>query len=363
MRILVDINHPAHVHLYRHFIREMEKRGHQFWITVKNDTASKQLLELYNFPFIEIGDKSDSIIGKSWNQIKYNNRLRRLVKENEIDIGIGTSVTVAHISKISCMKSVVFDDDDDRVEPLFTYFVHPFSDYLISPDALQGTRRKKDTVYFAGYHELAYLHPNRFQPDPGVLTDAGVKEGEDYFILRFNAFKAHHDSGVRGLSQDEKKILINKLKHRGKILITTERDIDKEYKEYHLNVSPDKIHSLLYYAKMFVGDSQTMTSEAAVLGTPALKCNTFAGRLSIPNELEKKYKLCFSFQPFKFTALINKIDEFLKIQKLEEVWQENRMKMLKDKIDVPSFMVWFIENLPKSAVIIRNNPDFQLRFT
>ena len=58
-------------------------------------------------------------------------------------------------------------------------------------------------------------------------------------------------------------------------------------------IPPESIHSLLYYAKMFIGDSQTMTTEAAILGTPALKCNTFAGKLSVPNELEEKYNLCY----------------------------------------------------------------------
>jgi len=55
------------------------------------------------------------------------------------------------------------------------------------------------------------------------------------------------------------------------------------------------MHSLLYYATMFIGDSQTMTSEAAMLGTPSLKLNSFAGKLSVPNELEQKYQLCYSF--------------------------------------------------------------------
>lgn len=27
MRILIDMGHPGHVHLFKNFIREMEKRG------------------------------------------------------------------------------------------------------------------------------------------------------------------------------------------------------------------------------------------------------------------------------------------------------------------------------------------------
>jgi predicted glycosyltransferase len=40
-----------------------------------------------------------------------------------------------------------------------------------------------------------------------------------------------------------------------------------------------------------------MTTEAAVLGTPAIRCNSFVGKRDMGNfiELEKKYGLIFNF--------------------------------------------------------------------
>jgi len=362
MKVLIDIGHPAHVHLYRNFIREMEKRGHQFRVTVKNVAASQKLLELYGIPFIQIGDKKDSLFGKAASQLKYNWKLVRLVHNENIDIGMGTSITIAHVSKFTKMKSVVFDDDDDDVQPLFVYFGHPFSDYLLSPDAIRGKRRKKSTIFYSGCHELAYLHPNRFSPDPAVLMELGLRVGDPYFVLRFNAFKAHHDVGAQGLSLESKRRLVCLLEKKGRVFITTEKEIDAEFRNYQLRIAPDKVHSLLFYASLLVGDSQTMTSEAAVLGTPALKCNTFAGRLAVPNELEEKYQLCFSWQPSAFESLLVKLDDLLKQPNLKEIWQERRGNMLRDKIDVTSFMVWFVENLPESAKAMKNNPEYQLRF-
>jgi predicted glycosyltransferase len=113
---------------------------------------------------------------------------------------------------------------------------------------------------------------------------------------------------------------------------------------------------------LLVGDSQTMTSEAAVLGTPALKCNTFAGRLAVPNELQEKYQLCYSWQPSEFESLLEKIAELTALPNLKDLWQERKAIMLKNKIDVTAFMVWFVENLPESAGIMKNNPEYQLRF-
>jgi len=259
------------------------------------------------------------------------------------------------------MKSILLDDDDSEVQPLMAKFGHPFADNILSPDVL-SFENKKNAIYYPGYHELAYLHPNRFTSDPSVLSEMGLSENETFFIMRFNVFKAHHDVGARGLSIEQKCRIIKILEKQGKVFITTEREIEPEFKQYKIKVSPEKIHSLLYYAKMFVGDSQTMTSEAAVLGTPAIRCNDFVGRISYLEEEEHKYGLTFGFKPDQFKEMILKIDELLPLPDLKEVWAKKREKMLADKIDVTAFMVWFVENYPESVQIMKKNPEFQNRF-
>jgi hypothetical protein len=54
--------------------------------------------------------------------------------------------------------------------------------------------------------------------------------------------------------------------------------------------------------------------------------------------------------------------ELLKLPNLKEIWRLKQKRMLEDKIDVSAFMAWFIENLPESARIMREDPEFQLRF-
>lgn len=349
MNILVDIGHPAHVHLLKHFIRIMKEKGNKVIVTVRNIPAAKKLLEIYNIEYIEFGSKSFSLVGKIFKQLKYDKLMLDLVKKHDIEIGIGTSLTVAQVSRISKMKSFILDDDDSKVQPLFTKFVHPFSDYLISPDVLNFERKKKNHITYPGYHELAYLHPDRFTPDIKVLEESGISEGEDYFLLRFNAFKAHHDYGIKGISGDNKRKLINLLKEKGKVFITTEKEIDPEFAEYQLKVTPDKIHSLLYYAKMFIGDSQTMTSEAAVLGTPAFRCNSFAGRISYLNEEEYRYGLTFGFKPSEFDFMVRVIKQYLNVPNLKELWALKREILLHDKIDVTAFFADIIGNYPESV--------------
>ena len=362
MQILLDIGHPAHVHLYRNFYKEMVEREHRILVTIKDIPAAKELLTVYGIPYINIGKRANSIIGKGFNQIKFGALLLAIAHRKKIEIGLGTSITNCHVSKLSPMTSIVFDDDDDEVQPLMTNFGHPFAHCLLSPDALKGKRKKKHTIYYAGYHELAYLHPKRFTPDPDVLKDAGLTGGEVFFIMRFNAFKAHHDIGVRGLSLQNKIYLAKYLSGFGKVFITAEKEIEPELSQYQLKIPPHKIHSLMSYAKLFVGDSQTMITEAAVLGVPAIRCNSFAGRISSFEEQEQKYGLTYSFKPENFDGFALKVKELVNNPNAKDEWSEKRDKMLNDKIDVTAFMVWFVENYPESKHIMLDNPDYQFRF-
>ena len=360
-KILIDIGHPAHVHYYRNLARELQNKGCRVFWTVKDISVAKSLLDHYGFQYTVLPKKADGLIGKVFKQLQYDLNLLWLCMREKIDIAIGTSVSVAHVSRISRVKSIVFDDDDDDVQPLVTRYVNPFADALLSPDALKGKRKRQDTIYYPGYHELAYLHPRRFAPDPGVLEEVGLSRNETFFIMRFNVFKAHHDVGVKGLILGQKRRLIELLEPHGKIFITTERDIEPELRQYQLKISPEKIHSLMAFATLFLGDSQTMTSEAAVLGTPAIKCNSFAGRLSVPDQIEE-YGLCFSFLPQNFDKMFAKVKSLLSMSDLKAEWHIKKDKMLADKIEVTSFWCWFVQNYPESEMILKQNPEYQNRF-
>ena len=297
MNILIDIGHPAHIHYYRNLAKELEKSGHKITWTIKNIEILKILRDIYGFSYYTLPGKVDNLLGKIMRQVQFDIKLLNICRREKIDVAIGTSVSVAHVSRILKVKSIIFDDDDDEVQPIVTKYVNPFADTLLSPDSLKGKRKRKDTIYYAGFHELAYLHPNRFHPDESVLSKVGLKKGETFFIMRFNVFKAHHDVGIKGLSLKQKIALIDILKPYGRIFITTERNIEPELEEYQLPISPENIHSFMAYATIFLGDSQTMTSEAAMLGVPSLRCNSFAGRISYLEEEEHHYDLTFGFRP------------------------------------------------------------------
>lgn len=362
MNILVDIGHPAHVHLMKYTIKELVAKGHKVTISTKDVPIIKRLLEKEGFNYINLGKKGQGLFEKMLFQLKFYARMLRIIKKERIDIGTGTSMSIPLLSKLSRMKSINMDDDDDEVQSISVRFVHPFSDVRLTPDAILGHRKSKAALFYAGCHELAYLHPKRFVPDESVLARCGLKKGDVFFIMRFVAFQAYHDNGQYGLSKDQKKQIVELLSKYGRVIITSERELDPDFEPYRLPVPPEEIHSLMAYSSLFVGDSQTMTSEAAILGVPAVKCNTFAGVLSVPNELEYKYGLCYSYQPAEFDRFYERIQSLIESPDTHKEWEKKRERFLNDKIDVTAFFTWFIENYPESKTIMQNNPEYQLRF-
>lgn len=346
MNLLFDIGHPGQVHLFRHAIGILKERGHDITVTVKDLPAARQLLDAYGIPWISLGKKYDALLLKGFSQVRYDYRLWKIAREKKTDIAIGSSITIAHASLFHRMKSILLDDDDADAVRLFSMFAHPFADTVLSPSALSHQRTHRRDIIYAGTHELFYLHPKRFTPDRSVPEKAGIDLSKPYFIARFVSGKAYHDRGERWITMEQKLRIIRLLENYGKVYITTERAIEPELEQWQLKVAPELIHHMLSYATLFVGDSQTMTSEAAILGTPALKCNSFAHKLSVPNMLEDEYDLCYAFQPEEFELMMQKAEELLTTPGLKQSWSLKREQFLAAMTDPTEYLVGFIESYP-----------------
>jgi hypothetical protein len=227
------------------------------------------------------------------------------------------------------------------------------ANYILSPDITDCGKYNSKKIGFPSYKELAYLHPNHFMPEILEIKTFNP-ELKPYFILRLVSLLAYHDVGKQGISNDQVIKLIALLETKGKVFISAERKLPVELEKYRLLISPEKIASVLYYAQMFIGDSQTMTSEAAVLGTPAFRCNDFAGKISVMEEKEMKYGLSFNYPPSRFEEMYCKLKTFVDSKNFKEDFQKRRNKMLQDKIDLSLFMIWLFENYPRSIEEVKN---------
>lgn len=136
------------------------------------------------------------------------------------------------------------------------------------------------------------------------------------------------------------------------MLITSEV-ADPDFEPYAAPIASEKMHSLMHYAQLLACDSQTMTTEAAVLGTPAFRCNTFAGKLTVIEEVEKYYDLAYSYHPRHFHWMLKKMKSILQQDNVKAEWAEKRDVMLSDKIDVTAFWAWLLENAPGSLQVTK----------
>jgi hypothetical protein len=105
---------------------------------------------------------------------------------------------------------------------------------------------------------------------------------------------------------------------------------------------------MIAFSTMLVTDSQTVTTEAACLGVPVVRCNSFVGEDDMGNfiELEKKYGLIFSFQ--KSADAITKAGKLLDDTDLKPEWRERRNRMLNEKVNMTEYLVDMIETWPKA---------------
>ena len=351
MRILVDINHPAHVHYFKNFVWDMERRGHEVLITASEKEISFTLLRNYGFDFINLGTYGNSVSKKFVNIPFLDWKMYKAVKSFKPDIFVGFgSIRAAHVSRLIRKPCIAFDDTEHSKWEHRLYV--PFTDVILTPTCFKKDFGKKQ-IRYNGYTELAHLHPNYFTPNLAVLDEMGLSKDDTLIILRFVSWTASHDVGHHGIQN--KIELVRELEKYGRVLITSEGRLPKELEKYKIKVSPEKMHDLMYYATLLYGESATMASECAVLGTHAIYCD-FAGR-GYTDEEEVKYGLVYNFKldEDSIRSSLEKAVELFGDNNLKSLGKKKREKLLDDKIDVTAFMVWFIENYPESFLEMKEN--------
>lgn len=359
MKYLFDIGHPAHVHYFKNVIEKLLE-NHSIKITARDKEVSLDLLKKYNFPYVLTGVNKSSFLSKGFALIKNDYIIYKEAKQFNPDLLISFFLPfTAHIGKILRIPVIGFTDTEGAI--LNILLSERFTDVIITPKCYHREISVFKHVKFDGYFELSYLHPKYYIPDESVLKYLKLRKNDKYVILRFISWKASHDIGHKGIDLRNKINIVNELSKYARIFISSESDLPSELQKYKLTIPPEKMHHVQYYAHLLYGESTTMASECAMLGTPAIYINDVeAGVL----KEQEEYGLIRGFKETEqdINNSLSFAVELLHMPNLKEEWQKRRQKMLEDKIDVAAFMVWFIENYPESANIIKENPDYQYKF-
>jgi predicted glycosyltransferase len=342
-RIVFLIHTPGQVHLFKNAIVELKNRGHEIKLIVRDNGLTITLLDYYGFEYEIYLKTNRNKLFKLFQvpQVVFKEHFLAKKFKPGIIIGIGADESIAaFIGRKPCI--IVNDSEPTLIQHLISRVL---ASAILTPSCFRKDLGRKQ-VRYAGYKELAYLHPDYFKPDVSIYNELGLSISDRYAVVRFNAFQAIHDIGKHGFTINEKIELVHQLEKYVKVFISTEGNLPPELKTFELPVSPARIHQVLYYAQFFLSDTGTMNTESAILGTPSITCLSNAKEFGNFIELEHKYGLIFAIS--EPSMAIAKAIELIQLPDLKEQWAKKRQKLLADKINVTKFMVNFIENYPES---------------
>lgn len=345
MNVLIDINHPAHVHLFRNAAQIWQQRGDNAYFAAADKDVAIRLLDAYQLPYEIISVRKPGKLNLAVELVKRTLKLVQVGKRFKADVilSIG-SPTAAFASALLRIPHIAFDDTEDSVGQAWLY--RPFTRVISVPQCF-GQDFGKKMVRYNGWHELAYLHPNRFAPDPAKI--APLNPDEPYFVVRFISWDAAHDAGESGLTAEGKKKLLDMLLQRGRVVLSLEKSppvlltpdtVSKDGREGKV-LNADAMHHFLAYATMYIGEGVTAASEAAVLGTPSILINT--RKMGYIVEQQERYKLGYLFDNEQ--EALKKIERMLRQPDLKSVWYCRREFMLREKIDVTAWMVELVDKI------------------
>jgi uncharacterized protein len=369
MKIVFAVNHPAHYHLFKNPYYGLREQGHEVVFVVKDKDILGELMISEEVNFFKltkrrVGKNRFSILAKGLVDLVIQNiNLFKYVREFKPDLLVGTDYSITHIGSLLGIPSIVLNEDDYSINKYFCRLAYPLSHYIVSPEICDVGKYAYKKISYPGYQKLSYLHPDVFIPDPEIVKLYIPSPGR-YFIIRMVSFSAGHDIEMKhgGIEETTLIKLLDILKPYGNVYITSESRIPESFAKHKLNIDIRHIHHLLAYATIFIADSQSMIVEAAMLGTPSIRYNSFVGKISVLQELEQKFGLTVGIRNHQPELLLQTVKEMLGNDHLEEEHQKRRSEMLEEKINVNSFLIWLFGNFPLSIKMIREDPDYQYNF-
>ena len=342
MKILIDINHPAHVHYYRNFIKLMEAKGHQFCVINRDSKMINQLLDIYGIEHTIRNKRPEkkSTIASVMNLAQMTLWCIRKSFSFHPDLYMGFASVPCSVTSWLFRKPSILVDDTEHNALNHNIYIRFCSAVLTPFYFLKDLGNRGKQIHFNAYVEQLYLHSVYYKSGTQVLEELNVKPKE-YVIVRYIAYDAHHDLKTHSLSDETKKRIIKEISKKHRVFVSLEKGVnDPFYDEYVLKISPEKMHDLEANAKFMVTEGATMASESFVHGVPFLYINPLKCG-NIDYECEHYPNRCFqttdenSVFDIINQLMTNDIDADLAKTDVEKV-----------TINPTEFLEQFVENYP-----------------
>jgi hypothetical protein len=340
MRVLIDINHPAHVHFYRHVVTRLVEEGHEVHVTARNKECEYQLLDAFGISFTDLGRHHAGMVAKAVGMLRIDTRLWAVARRFKPDVLTGIHNTyIAHVSHLVRRPSVIFTDTEHA--KLANVLTLPFATAIYTPESFKrdlGPRHRR----YAGFHELAYLHPRYFVPEG--RDKLGLEPKEPYTVLRCISWDASHDVGHSGFV--DLPAAVEELERYGPVLISAESELPRALEDRRIRLPPHMMHSLLHHAALYIGEGATMATEASLLGTPSILLSTLASHCGVFEEQRSRHLMNV---PKDQDEALTMAHDILGNPDAKGEWMLRRDAMLVEKEDVVEVVVGALQEHARGA--------------
>jgi predicted glycosyltransferase len=247
MKLLLDLQHPAHLHFFRNAAALLRTQGHSVLFTARDKDILVELAQLYGIELEVFGKAKKGLISLGRELVERQWRLAHVIRRFQPDVMMAIAGTfISSLGWVFRIPTYVFyDTEHATASNLLSY---PFATCVYVPQCYLTPIRWRHERY-AGYHELAYLHPKYFASDPTVLAEAGLKDGERFSIVRFVAWGAAHDVGHSGLTLADKLRAVEQLERYSRVVVSAEGDLPTELETQRLRLPVHRMHHLMYYSE------------------------------------------------------------------------------------------------------------------
>jgi hypothetical protein len=330
-------NTPAHVHVYKGLVRRLLADGHEVLVLARDYGCTVALLDYYDLPYEVYGslDTTKWSLARQLPSHYYN--IARHARRFGPDVVFGRGSYAAHVGGLLRVPTIlVVDSETDTLDHALS---RPFARAILTPHVF-GKDLGPRHYRFCGFKECAYLHPDTFTPAGDVRDQLDLGPDEEFVLVRLNAFGSHHDVGQKGFSVADRRELIETLSEHATVLVSDEGghldfdDLDAQPFDLH----PALMHDVLAEARLLVADTQTMVAEAALLGTPAIRSNSFVGGTDMRNfvELESADLLV---NHSSFEAVVDSARRLLTDDDVPTRWEQRARDYLADMVNLTDLLV------------------------
>lgn len=343
MKILIDTGHPVHIHFFYPIAKKLEEQKHTVYFTVRNKDCSLALARQYQLNYSNKGKGSHFLLLKPFYLFVAIVKIFSVSRRFKPDLFLSFASPYAGVvSWLFKKPHLVFDDTEP--DPLLQFIYRIFSTHIITPACFTKDFGQKH-VKIDSYKELSYLHSAHFKPNPEIKKKLNIPPDKEYMLIRLVNHGAMHDQCAKKWNRELKFQFIEQLSKKYHLIISSEMDVPGNLEKYLYRLPASELHQVIAQAKLVVGESATVATEAAVLGVPSVYID-YNSRGYI-DEIEKNYELIKRYQPEPVE--LKKAEGFIHATMQSPPnpkYKEKRQQLLFEKIDITKFMVRFIENYP-----------------